>query len=75
MSKQVLQKTNSGHDASHGVWQAEGSSRPGEFMFKRSLLLLIAGITLMSALPASAQHHRRHRHCFYRHGHRVCRWN
>lgn len=44
-------------------------------MFKRSLLLLIAGITLASALPANAQYHHRHRHCWYRHGHRVCRWN
>ncbi len=32
-------------------------------------LALFAG----SVLPASAQHHRHNRHCWYRHHHRVCR--
>lgn len=42
--------------------------------FKRSLMLLVAGLVLAgTVIPAQAQdHHRRHRHCFYRHGHRHC---
>jgi hypothetical protein len=40
---------------------------------KKFLLSAIALIALVGAVtPAQAQH--RHRHCFYRHHHRVCRY-
>jgi hypothetical protein len=39
---------------------------------KKFLLSAIALIALVGAVtPAQAQHH--HRHCYYRHHHRVCR--
>ncbi len=43
---------------------------------KRTLLGLVALILVAGAFaPAEAQyHHRRHRHCYWRHHHRVCRW-
>ncbi|MES2390125.1 MAG: hypothetical protein V4555_00685 [Acidobacteriota bacterium] len=48
-------------------------------MIKRGLLLFFALIALTSVVqPATAQdghHHRRHRHCWYSHHHRHCRWD
>jgi hypothetical protein len=40
--------------------------------FKRTLLSIFGMAVLFGTLnTAQAQHH--HRHCFYRHHHRVCR--
>jgi hypothetical protein len=43
-------------------------------MIKRGMLLFFALITLASVVqPAMAQEHR-HKHCWYSHHHRHCRW-
>lgn len=48
-------------------------------MLKRTMLSVFGLAVLFGSFaPAEAQYHHRyhrHRHCFYRHHHRVCRYN